>query len=159
MGKHEEIRESLAAHAKRYGPMQTIIAEVQSVDEPNYICTMVDEDELIYENVRLRPVLDGNQSTTIFPKVGTWVLAIRIEEEEQWMVIAAGEGARYRIKIGTCTLETDGEHWSITKGNDSLKDVMKLTIEAVQKVIVLQGRNPDMIKLATALTKLNNIMI
>lgn len=157
MGKEAEIRQALANHAKRYGPMQTMLAVVESVDEANYTCVLVDEDELTY-TCRLRPVLDGLQSTTIFPLVGTWVLAIRIEEDEEWMLIAAGEGARYRIKIGACELETDGTHWSIKKGNDSLKDVMKLTIEAVQKIVVLQGTNADRGKLVSALSKLNNIM-
>lgn len=90
MSKQAEIRQALADHARRYGPQQTMLATVLSVSEDDFTCVLQDDDngELKYEDVRLRPVLDGNESVTIFPKAGTWALATRVEEDEDWMVIA-----------------------------------------------------------------------
>jgi hypothetical protein len=142
MGREAEIREALAEHAGRFGPMQTMLATVQSVDVDALTCVLVDDDELTYEDVRLRPVLDGKRSLTIFPKIDTWALAVRIEEGNDWMVIAVGEADKY----------------SIVKDDDSLKEVLQLIIEGVIQIVVVEGNNPDYTKLQTALRKLNNLM-
>lgn len=157
MGKHNEILSALAEHAKKHGPLQTVLAEVKDVDETTKTCTLTDDGIDIYE-VRLRPVLDGNESITILPTVGTWALAIRIEDEDDWMVIHAGQIDKYIIVIGTCEFVITAGGFEISKGSDNLKDILKLMIEAVAAVVVFQGRNPDYIKLQTALSKLNNLM-
>lgn len=157
MGKQDEIREALAHHAKRFGPSATMLATVQSVDDANFTCVL-EEDELIYEDVRLRPVLDGNESLTIFPKVGTWCLAVRLEDEEDWMAIAFGEMDKWRFKIGTVEYEATANGHVIKRGSDTLWDGMKLLIEALEVIMVLQGNNPDFTKLTNAKNKIKNVL-
>src|SRR5207237_161663 len=116
------------------------------------------DDDFEYPGIRLRPVLDGNEALTLFPKVGTWALAVRIEDEEhEWMVMAMGEVDKWRLKIGTAIIEQDATGLLVSKGTDTLKQVLTLIIEAMQKIIVLQGTNPDRAKLVTAKTKTNNL--
>lgn len=46
----------------------------------------------------------------------------------------------------------------IKGGDDTLKQVIDLVIEAVQVIVVIQGRNPDQAKLLAAKQKLENIL-
>ena len=158
MGKQDEIRNALHEHAKRYGPSATMLATVQSVDDAKFTCVLIDDEDLIYEDVRLRPVLDGKESMTIFPKQGTWCLAVRLEDDEDWMAIAFGEIDKWRFKIGTVQYEATAGGHVIKKGNDSLWDGVKLLIEALEQIMVLQGNNPDFVKMAQAKVMIKNIL-
>lgn len=155
----EQLREALRKLAAQAGPGVSLLAKVTSVDEANATCELQDDDtDIAYHNVRLRPVLDGNNSQMLVPKVGTWALAIRIEDTEQYMVIACGETDKLVSKIGTTELRQTAAGFVIKKGNDSLKEVFVNVIEAVQQIVVLQGNNPDYVKLTTALSKTNNLL-
>ncbi len=167
MGKADDIRKALADFSGKYGPQNTMLATVDSVDEAEFTCVLQDDDngELTYPDVRLRPVLDGNESVTVFPKVGTWALAVRIEEEENWMVIAVGEAdkvvtvADSEIKsvVGTSEFTID-DGFLMQKGSDTLKQILTLIVEAVQPIVVIYGNNPVYAKLTQALTKINNLL-
>jgi hypothetical protein len=92
MGKEEQVRNLLKKMASDVGPAQTILAVVKSVDEGAFTCDLIDDEtELEFFDVRLRPVLDGNSGITLIPKVNAWALAVRIEDGDDWMLIAAGE--------------------------------------------------------------------
>jgi hypothetical protein len=108
MDKKEEVRESLKRFVQRTGSSSTILATVKSVDAVNFTCVLVDDDsEAEYTDVRLRPVLDDKESITVFPKVGTWAVAIEIEDDGDWMVIAVGEADKWSLKIGDTTIVAD----------------------------------------------------
>ncbi len=82
MATEEQIREGFQKLAQKFGPAVSNIAIVKSVDEAKATCVLIDEDEQEYLDVRLRPVLNGKQSFLQVPKVGTYVLAIRIEDDD-----------------------------------------------------------------------------
>jgi hypothetical protein len=157
MTRKEQIREALRKLAGNVGPLQTILAKVVSVNANEFTCLVEDEDVQI-SDVRLRPVLNTNESITVFPKTGSWVLIQRIEDDAEWIVIAVDEIDKYRIVVDDMVFEMSDNKFLIKKGADTLKDVIQLTIESVQQIVVLMGNNPDYVKLQTAMTKLNNIM-
>lgn len=106
MTREQEIRDALKEFASKVGPLGSVLGTVKSVDAGAFTCVLYDEDsntELI--DVRLRPVLDDNDFLTVIPKVDTWALAIRIEEDEDWMILAVGEADKWKIKIGNTTQE------------------------------------------------------
>lgn len=158
MGLHEDIREALFNLAAKVGPMPTVLATVKSVDEGKMTCTLEDDDGALISEVRLRPVLDGKEALTVFPKVGTWALALRIENDDDWMVVAAGEADKWRLKVGEALVEQDASGLLVKQQSDSLLQVIELMIEAVMSVVVLQGRSPDYAKLQQALTKAKKIL-
>lgn len=130
--------------SKGFGPDATMLAVVQSVDEDACTCVLKDDDneELVYEDVRLRPVIDGNESVTIFPKEGTWALAIRIEEDEDWMVIAVGEADKVRIVSAGCDFEvSDG--FLIKKGSETLKKILNDLMTAIKAIVVPTNVGPS----------------
>lgn len=92
MTKSEEIRNRLKQMASELGPKVSLLGTVKSVNETEQTCVIYDDDlEIDFEEVRLRPVLDGTVSLKMVPKVNAWALAIRIEDEGEFMLIAAGE--------------------------------------------------------------------
>jgi len=66
MEKDEQIREGLQKIAAGFGPVATMLVKVLSVDEDAKTCEVLD-DNITYYDVRLRPVLNGNESITIYP--------------------------------------------------------------------------------------------
>lgn len=158
MGKQEQIR-SLLKKMANDGVGETLLAKVKSVNTVAMTCELTDDDNALdFFDVRLRPVLDGKESITIIPKVGTWALAVRIEGDEDWMVIAVGEADKWRMKIGTAIVEQDATGLLIQKGTDTLKEAMSLIIEAVQVIVMTSGTPPDYVKLTQALVKVNAIL-
>ncbi|MGQ0739144.1 MAG: hypothetical protein ACT4OJ_08815 [Bacteroidota bacterium] len=115
----EQIRERLKALAAGVGPVQTILATVDSVNEDELTCVLDEEGVKLYD-VRLRPVINGNESVTLIPKVVSWVLATRIEEDSEWMVIAADEVEKYRIVVGNMLFEMAGGKFMVKSGDENL---------------------------------------
>lgn len=101
----EQLRARFEQMAKQSGPAVSNIATVKNVDEDNATCVLVDEDGQEFLDVRLRPVLSGNQSYLQVPKVGSFVLAVRIEDDEDWMVIAQDETEKFLWITPTAKIE------------------------------------------------------
>jgi len=159
MALEEQIRQLLDERAARVGPSPTMLATVQSVNEAEVTCELYDEETAMeYYDVRLRPVLNGKENITIFPKVGSWCLAVRLENTDEWMVVACSEADKWRLKIGEAIVEQDATGLQIKKQNDTLRQALELIVESVMKVVVVQGQNPDYAKLQQALTKIQNIL-
>jgi hypothetical protein len=159
MGREEQIRQLLDERAARVGPSPTMLATVRSVDDAEGTCVLYDEEtNLDYYDVRLRPVLNGKENITIFPKAGSWCLAVRLENTEEWCVVACTEADKWRLKIGDAIIEQDATGLQIKKQNDSLREALEMIIQAVMKIMVVQGQNPDYAKLQQALLKIQNIL-
>lgn len=134
--KDEEIRQSLKRMASEVGPDHTMLAQVKSVDEDAETCELYDDDsELDFPDVRLRPVLDGKKSLTLIPKVDSWVLAIRLEGSEDWMVIACGEFQKVKWKCDEIIIN-DGENGGLVKWPSAKTqlDFVKQLITALKNV-------------------------
>jgi len=149
----EEFRQGIASFIKRVSPVgSTMLAKVQSVDESAFTCTLIDDDENAtpHENIRLRPVLDGNESLTIFPTIGTWALAIRIEDGEEWMIMAVGQAAKYRIVVGNSSLDitsdgvvfNGGSLGGLVKIEDLVSDINGIKTELNNLKTVFNGWTP-----------------
>lgn len=159
MGREEQIRQLLDERAARVGPSPTMLATVKSVDDAEGTCVLWDEETAIdYYDVRLRPVINGKESITIYPKVGSWCLAVRLENTDEWGVVACTEADKWRLKIGEAIIEQDATGLQIKKQSDSLRDALEMIIQATMKIVVVQGQNPDYAKLQQALTKIKNIL-
>ena len=157
MTKKEQILQGLKMLSGGVGPLNSLLAQVKSVDESERTCIIIDDDIEIVD-VRLSPVINDKESTIIFPKVDSWVLAIRIEDDADWFIIAADEVDKIRFKVGDVVFEQTSEGVLIKNGDNTLKEILKLIIEAVQQIAVIYGSNPDFIKLNQALSKTNSLL-
>lgn len=150
----EQIREALEAMAKKGGPAVSNIAMVKSIDEAKAVCILIDEDGQEYLNVRLRPVLTGKKSFILVPKVGSYVLAIRVEDDDDWMIMAADEIEKIGYYIGSSIVEIDATGFLFQKENETLKKIM-IDLVAAIKAMSFTLATPDTINGATtALTNL-----
>lgn len=149
----EQIRAALESMAKQSGPAVSNIAKVKSVDEAKATCTLIDEDDQEFLNVRLRPVLTGNKSFILVPKVGSQVLAVRVEDDDDWMIIAADEIQKIGYYIGTTIFEIDAVGFLLQKENETLKKIMVDLVGEI-KAMSFTLTTPDTINGSTTL--LNN---
>ncbi len=156
MDVNEQIRQSFRRLAGEVGPLNSILVQVVSVDEDEKTCEVIDDD-VTYYDVRLRPVINGKESITVYPKVNTWALMLRIEDDDAWQIVSVDEADKVSIKVGTTEMVLN-DGFLIKKGDDTLKIILNLIVEAVQQIVVLQGNNPDYEKLAQATTKISNLL-
>lgn len=150
----EQIREALQEMAKKGGPAVSNIAKVKLIDEDKAVCILIDEDGQEYLNVRLRPVLSGKKSFILVPKVGSYVLAIRVEDDDDWMIMAADEIEKIGYYIGSSIVEIDATGFLFQKENETLKKIM-IDLVAAIKAMSFTLATPDTINgTTTALTNL-----
>ncbi|WP_234111685.1 hypothetical protein [Chryseobacterium sp. R2A-55] len=132
MATPEQIREGLKRIAKSHAPEVSNIAVVKSVNEDEATCILIDEDEQEYLDVRLRPVLNGNKSFMQIPKVGTYVLAVRVEDDDDWMVIACDEVEKFVWFVGNTKLQLDDKvHFEANGKNYA--DLMTRLFSVIEK--------------------------
>lgn len=132
MATEEQIREGFQKLAQKFGPAVSNIAIVKSVDEAKATCVLIDEDEQEYLDVRLRPVLNGKQSFLQVPTVGTYVLAIRIEDDDDWMIIAQDETEKFLWVTPTAKIEIS-EKILIEANNKNLLSLMERLFTVLEK--------------------------
>jgi hypothetical protein len=130
----EEIRAGLQEMAKRHGPAVSNIAKVQSVNEAEATCVLIDEDGQEFFNVRLRPVLNGKKSVLLVPKVGSYVLAVRVEDDEDWMIVGCDEITKVAYYIDNVVFEFDATGFKLQKENETLKLLMADLIAAIKNM-------------------------
>lgn len=132
-----DVRNALKAFIQQNSRGGNVLAKVKDVDETNNTCTLVDDlDESIeFLNVRLRPVIDGKEAVTMFPKVGTWAIAEKIEEGTDMIVVAVGEVQKVKAVVGVSELEITAEGFSIKKG-ETLGDILRDLCTSIQEITV-----------------------
>lgn len=128
----EQLRKALLEIAKGLGPAVSNIAKVVSVDENKAVCELEDEDGQKIFNVRLRPVLNGKKSYLLVPKTGTYVLAVRVEDDDDWMVVACDEIIKVGYYVDGCVFEIDDSGFLLKKENETLKKLMADLIAAIK---------------------------
>lgn len=147
----EEIRSLFRKMASEHGPAPTMLGIVESVNEVELTCKVVDDDnaEIFWEEVQLRPVIDGKESVSLIPKIGTWALVVRIESEDKWMAIAFGEVDKVKIITADSLLEIN-EGFLIKRGSETLKDVISDLITEIKKITVNTNSGPSSIPINQA---------
>ena len=105
MSTPEQIRKGFEHFARSMAPPVSNIARVKSVNEDEGTCILIDEDDQEYMEVRLKPILSENKIFLQIQKVGTFVLAVRVEDDDDWMVIACDEVEKFLWIVGTTKLE------------------------------------------------------
>ncbi len=128
----EELRQRFEEMAGQHAPEVSNIAKVKSVDEDKAMCVLIDEDGQEILNVRLRPVLNGNKSFLQIPKLGTYALAIRVEDDDDWMVIACDEVDKVVYYVGHSVFQIDDKFHFEANGKN-FATVLKSLLNVIEK--------------------------
>lgn len=158
MKEIEQIKNELTKFAARYAPSTIIPATVLSYNSADETISVALSNDAVIDDVRLRSVIKAGNKKILVPKVNSVVHIASIENSQEYFVAAVEEIDKEFLIIGTVKYDVDDTGFLIKKGNDTLKKILQNIIEAVQQVVVLQGNNPDYIKLQTALTSVNNLL-
>lgn len=128
--------------ASEVGPAFTMLAQVKSVDMDAMTCDLHDEESgLDFFDVRLRTVLNGTSSLTIIPKLDTWALAVRVEDTDDWMILAVGEMDKYLVDCDQ-VVYNGGTNGGLLNWPDA-KEQLDKTNQVVQALVdALTGWTP-----------------
>lgn len=134
----EMVRQALRAFIRRNSAGGNVLAKVLSVDEDAMTCVLVDdEDETVrYNDVQLRPVLDGNEAMTIFPAINSWVTAEPLEETGRLQVTTVSKVSKWRLVTNTAILQQDANGLRIERNGDTLAQVLSDLIAQIQAITV-----------------------
>ncbi len=136
------------------------IAVGVAVNVNDTTCDVERAGEPTLQDVRL--VAEDEEVNDYFlvqPKEGSVVVVGLYENNSATgVLLKTSEVQKVTIKIGETLFQAEAAGVTLKKGNDNLKQVHQLTIEAMMKVVVIIGNNPAYEKLTQALTKLNNIL-
>jgi hypothetical protein len=155
----KQARELLLVLKKHINGSSVIAATVKSVNKTNNTCSIIDSDDLEMQGVRLQSIIDDNQKgCKHYPKVDSVVLVEKLGDKGEMFVLMMSEIEEVNYSIGTTLFKQHSNGFQIEKGNDSLKEIVQLIIDAVTPIAVVIGNNPDYAKLIEADTKLNNLM-
>lgn len=152
--KEQDIRDRLKQLAETFGPAPTLLGKVKSV--ASNTCVVTDSD--VDYTVRLNVVIGAQEGQTLFPQVGSYALAVRIENTQYWQLVACSALDKWRVSVGTRVIEQDLSGMEISNGTANLKDVLTGIIEACLVINSSPGVPPDLVKLGEALAKTNLIL-
>lgn len=107
---------------------------VREVDRDKRMCT-VEDDGVMHYGVRLQCVTGSEAGLVIYPSRGAAVLAVRVEQTEQWVVVAASEVEGWRVDAGERSIEMDGEAVIFNGGTVGVtkSDVVTERLNAVER--------------------------
>lgn len=152
----DDIKTQMQVFSAKHGPASILPATVLAVnDDDTIVIEFSDESQV--DDARLKSVVKNGNKFLLVPAVGSIVQVARIENSDEYIVVAVDEISKLQVKIDTISVEATAAGIEIKKGEDSLKDVLTMMVEATQQIVVLQGNNPDYVKLQQAVLKINNI--
>ncbi len=137
----EQIRKGLEDMAKKHGPAVSNIAKVKSVDEANATCILIDEDGQEIFDVRLRPVLNGKKSFILVPKVGSSVLAVRVEDDDDWMVVGCDEITKVGFYLNDVEIEFK-EKIHLKANGENLANLINDLFAAIGNMVFITPNGP-----------------
>jgi hypothetical protein len=154
----EQIKAELEKFSGQYGPEAIVPAKVLSYNADDETIEVELTSGNVIDDVRLKSMVKAGNKLVIVPEDDSFVLIGKIANSEEYVVVSVDEVKEIKWKIGTVELNVDEDGVVMKKGADSLKEILTNIIQACQVIVVAQGNNPDYTKLATALTKTNNLL-
>jgi hypothetical protein len=134
--------------------MYSKVCTVESVNGLICDCVPVDGSAPILE-VRLTTNDEAENYFAVIPKVGSQIIVTFLTKDVAFVSMVT-DPEKVIYKNGDLVFEAT-EKFLIKKGDNSLKDVLTLIIQACSQIMVMQGNNPDFVKLQQALNKTQNL--
>ncbi len=156
------------------GETQVFPVTVKEVNEDEFTCSVLFDDELEYTDVRLRSVIDSaKQGFCFIPKVGSRIMVGRIANSEQLFVALFSEVDKVLLTSGSLELTIDQDKLELKKGEailkqteagftmirsgEGLKKILEDLITAITQLTVPTGVGPSGMPInAAAFTAIKN---
>ncbi len=153
----EDIKNELGAFAGQYAPKIIKPATVTAVNADDTVAIEFSNGKTV-DDARLKAVIKDGNKVLLIPKVNSTVLVGKIENSDEYVVLVVDEITELKAVIDTTVYSINTNGFLFKKGADTLLQALILFVEAIEPIIIIEGRNPDRVKLAQAKTKLNNLL-
>ncbi len=155
--KQQRIREKLKRMAIEAVGVSSLLGTVVSVTAST--CTIKDDDtDVEYTDVRLQSIEGIDSGVLIVPQVGSFVLAIKVEDDEDYVIVSYSQISKISFKVGNSVFEQGLSTFKVENSTANLKEIIDLIIDAVMVIVVGTGTPPDYTKLTDAKTKLATLL-
>jgi len=121
--EQDQIRQGLAEFAARFGPAAIAPALVLAINNDDTIQIQFSDDAVI-DDCRLKSVVKEGNRVIMVPKVDSIVLVARIENSDEYVVVAVEEITKILYLIGDARYEVDESGHLIEAGGENLLDVL-----------------------------------
>lgn len=81
----------------------TLLGKVKEVDKTDNTCTVTDEN-IDIPGIRLSSVTGTNNGIIMYPKVGSFILCVKVEDTEEYSMLLASEYDSIEIKIDSLVI-------------------------------------------------------
>ncbi|MGQ0737668.1 MAG: hypothetical protein ACT4OJ_01285 [Bacteroidota bacterium] len=149
------IKEIVTHLSNEGGEYYGKVCRVKSVNGLVCDCEPVDGDADILD---VRLIADESEEFFVLVPAVDSIVVVEFLTKEAAYVSMVSKVSEVKFKIGTAYYSATDVGFLIKKGDDTLKQVMTLIIEAVQQIVVMYGNNPNYAKLTEALAKVNNLL-
>jgi len=154
----EEMAERARRIARRVGPKVIVPATVIAINNDDTIEIEFSDGSTV-DDCRLKAVVKAGNKVLLIPAVDSNVLVGKIENSDEYIVISVDEITEMVVLVDDVRFKVDASGFLFQKDNDTLKQILTLIVQSVLGIVVLQGRNPDYIKLQQSLVKINNLLL
>ena len=152
-----DIKDELAEFSGRFAPKTIKTATVTAVNDDDTIAVKFSNGKMV-DDARLRAVVASGNKVILVPKVNTIVVVGKLENSDEYVVLVVSEVSEIKYLVDNVEMSVTNAGFLLKKESDTLKQIATLIIEAIEPIIVIQGRNPDLVKLAQAKIKVNNLL-
>lgn len=138
----KDIKREFEKLAGLVGPVTVYPATVVSVNSDDMTVEAEFSTGLVLDDVRLRSVISAGNKCVLIPSEGSNILVSRIENSDEFFVVAVGAVSEVRTEIDGLTVSIS-EKLEVKKGDDSLSKVLSDLIAEINKIVVLYGTSPN----------------
>jgi exosome complex RNA-binding protein Csl4 len=153
----QQIKDEFVKFSEQFGPAAIVMATVTAVNDDDTVAVIFSDGSTV-DDVRLKAIVKAGNKVLLIPAAGSIVLVGRIRNSDEYVIVSVSEISEIQTVIGTVTQSVNEDGLLFQKGTDTLKDALVLFVEAMEPIVILEGRNPDLVKLAQAKVKLLNIL-
>lgn len=113
-----KIREGLKMLASKYGPDAIIPVTVSTVDNINYTCDCITDDEIEIPGVLYKNFSDGIIDFITEPALNSRIWIGRIADSDEWLLLRAGVLNKVHIKVGESEFELTNDCLKLNGGTN-----------------------------------------
>jgi hypothetical protein len=145
----EQIRKSISELGRQ--PVVILTGTIKDVDENAATCTVIDAEDVDKYQVRIKAAVDEKETGLfVFPKVGSSVLIGRIQESNEWVILAYTDFTKltkkqekstytqddnFAFENEKCTLKLE-DKFTLKNDQTALKDILNEFITEVKNAII-----------------------
>ena len=153
----QQIKEQFDLFAGQRGPATIVPATITAINADDTVAIVFTDGSTI-DDVRLKSVIKNGNKILLIPELQSTVLVGKIGNSDEYIVLAVEAISEVLTKVGGVTYSINAEGFLMKKGNDTLKEILTLIVEAIQPIVVLYGNNPVYANLTQASLKIKNVL-